>query len=232
MLAAHCFQPKGQLEKLSPQEFLCRIGRFDLADPNENGTIDSLVWDVVSNPTWNFNDERYISDIAIVVLQDKIVYTKTYYSVHLPPQNYEVVTGNGTIAGWGKSESSENGRHDDKPSTLEIPVVNITHCMMKSPSLGRHLSYSIFCGGYNKELKGPCTGDSGGGLYVRNENANWEVRGIISMSLKDINYGCDPNNFAFYTNVAYFGDWIARAMEETKEKTWQFLKFDCERTNM
>lgn len=110
---------------------------------------------------------------------------------------------------------------------------------MKSPSLGRFLSHSVFCGGYYKEStnnyyesKGPCTGDSGGGLYVRNGDGNWKVLGIISMSLKDVITGCDTRNFAFYTNVSYFGEWITKVMEDTNEKAWQLLKFECQKTSM
>lgn len=231
-LAAHCFQPKGELERLLPQELLCKIGRFNLSDPSEDGGIDSLVWDIVSNPDWNFNDKNFFADIAIVVLQDEIDFSNIYYSsVHLPPNSSEFETGTGIIAGWGKSNDSKNGQNDETPSILKIPLFNITQCMMKSPGLAEYLSYSALCGGYYEEPKGPCTGDSGGGLYVMNEESKqWEVLGIISMSLKHWIHGCDPYNFAYYTKVTYFGNWIARVMKETKAKAWTSLKFDCERT--
>lgn len=226
-LAAHCFHEKNEVEKLSSQEVLCKIGQYNLSTHNEDGATTSLVWDILIHPDWDFRDSKYKSDIALVVLQDEIIFNKAIKPVRLSTFSLDIDSGVGTIAGWGKS--STHNRHDDTPSTLEIPIVNITHCMMKSTGLANSLSYSVFCGGYYEESKGPCTGDSGGGLYIMSkESSQWEVCGIISMSLNDGINGCDPNNFAFYTNVGRFGDWITEVVAGTKAKVWTSADFECE----
>jgi secreted trypsin-like serine protease len=51
-------------------------------------------------------------------------------------------------------------------------------------------------------------GDSGGGFVVRYNN-KWYLRGIISSSLQDKDlFTCDTKNFAVFTDIAAYRDWI------------------------
>lgn len=61
-------------------------------------------------------------------------------------------------------------------------------------------------------MSGPCRGDSGGGLFVRQGNSYF-LKGLISASL--LNQGtCDVTNFALYTNVDMFSSWIRNPSED------------------
>lgn len=52
------------------------------------------------------------------------------------------------------------------------------------------------------------SGDSGGGFVVRYNN-KWYLRGIISSSLQDKDlFTCDTKNFAVFTDIAAYRDWI------------------------
>lgn len=52
------------------------------------------------------------------------------------------------------------------------------------------------------------SGDSGGGFIVNN-NGRWYLRGIVSSSLFDKELlMCDTRNYAVFTDVAAYIDWI------------------------
>lgn len=53
---------------------------------------------------------------------------------------------------------------------------------------------------------------SGGGFYV-NIDSTWYLQGIVSSSLLDQNLACDVKNFAVYTNVAHYTNWIWEKVE-------------------
>lgn len=171
---------------------------------------------------------KYHSDIAIVVLHDQVDISDTIRPICLPPQSYSAFSIVGTVVGWGKSENSPNGYHDEIPSKISIPTINGTHCYTTFPQLASHSSNSLFCGGFNNEGKSPCLGDSGGGFYVKAaENSRWVTMGIVSGAIAEITRGCDINKFSLYTNVARFTDWITQIMNETKQFFREQSEFSC-----
>lgn len=213
-----------------PHELLCKVGRFNLSDSSEEECVDSLVWDTIIHPYWDSNSFSFDSDIAIVVLRNSVELSDKIQPVCLPQLSFEDVFGLGTIVGWGKSEFSEilSKQHDETPSKIFIPAINASHCYTTYPLLAKHSSNGIFCGGYENEGKGPCLGDSGGGFYLQNPLSDqWNIRGIVSGSLRDLEHGCDINKFQLYTNVARFVDWIEQTMNESTEILWQLVSFNC-----
>lgn len=69
----------------------------------------------------------------------------------------------------------------------------------------------------------------GGGWFVLDPmTSSWNVRGIISASLVDLDYGCDVNKFTLYTNVARFTTWINKTIEATQEVSYRFIDYKCE----
>lgn len=208
---------------------MCLLGRYSLSDPNEEGSINSLVSEIVIHNEWNSTNEHFHADIAVVVLMDFIEFSDTVKPVALPPSNFNEVSGIGTVVGWGKSEHSGKVKFfDDKPSKVQIPAVNGSYCYVRFPKLAAHSSHGSFCGGYENKGKAPCLGDSGGGFYIESSVSGvWKVNGIVSGSLIDPMYGCDINKFQLYTNVAKFIDWITKVMKETREIVWKFVDFDC-----
>lgn len=56
---------------------------------------------------------------------------------------------------------------------------------------------------------GVCQGDSGGGL-VFNEKSRFYIRGVVSLAPKsNISGGCDSNQFALYTKISRYLDFIS-----------------------
>lgn len=203
------------------------MGKYDLSVTNEYGSKSVLVNDIKLHPDWNFNNQRFDADISIVVLQKKIQFTQQIQPICVPMENFDEVKGVGKVVGWGKSDIL--GKHDMIPKELDVPAVNSSHCYTTFTYLSAVSSNRAFCGGYENEGRSPCLGDSGGGWFVLDPTTStWNVRGIVSASLVDLDYGCDVNKFSLYTNVARFTTWINKMIEETQEVSYQYIDYKCE----
>lgn len=215
------------MEKVKPYEVLCMLGKYNLSDNHEDGSVSSVVRNIAIHPNWNLESWQYDSDIAIVTLFDTIEFTDTIRPVCLPQPNYQEFSDVGTVVGWGKSENSGDS-FDSTPSKVLIPSVNASHCLSTYPQLAAHSSNAAFCGGYQNKRKAPCLGDSGGGFYLQEASSQfWNIRGIVSGSLADAEHGCDINKFQLYTNVARFVDWIEIEKQKTEKFFWKDVVFDC-----
>jgi enterokinase len=211
---------------MSPLYVLATIGKYDLSVTNEYGSKNSVINDIVLHPDWNFNHQRFDADISIVVLQRRIEFSQQIQPICIPEENYDEVRGYGTVVGWGKSQVL--GKYDMIPKELVIPAVNSSHCYTTFSLLSAVSSNRAFCGGYENEGRSPCLGDSGGGFYSFDRMfSSWKVRGIVSASLVDLDYGCDVNKFSLYTNVARFTSWINKTVEETQEVSYQYINYSC-----
>lgn len=206
---------------------LALVGKYDLKVDDEFGTKVSLVWDVVLHPDWNFNEEKFDADIAIAVLTDRVEFSNHIQPVCLPKLSHDEVSGDGTVVGWGKSKADHV--HDVIPNELVVPAVNSSHCYTKFHILGKISSNRAFCGGFDNQGKAPCLGDSGSGFYLKDTSASsWNVRGIVSASIIDFDYGCDINKYSLYTNVARFVPWILNVQKETEVVVRSYIEFQCE----
>lgn len=69
------------------------------------------------------------------------------------------------------------------------------------------------------------SGDSGSGLFIELNNIFY-LKGIVSSSLFDHNRDCDVTNFALYTDVLKFTEWIRNPKRESRPKcgTMSFSK--------
>lgn len=63
-----------------------------------------------------------------------------------------------------------------------------------------------------------CNGDSGGGMYIF-QNNSWYLRGIVSFSaLRDGTNLCDLYSYAAFTNVPHYVSWIQSQLQEHQQK--------------
>jgi secreted trypsin-like serine protease len=130
----------------------------------------------------------------------------------------------------GKSQFSGGSDYDLNLNELLIPAVNSSHCYTTFTILAAVSSNRAFCGGYENSGKSPCLGDSGGGFYQFDPFSSvWNVRGIVSASIYNFDYGCDINKFSIYTNVARFTQWILEISTQTVEVAWKTVEFECVR---
>lgn len=84
--------------------------------------------------------------------------------------------------GWGKGDTGAD--HEDMPRQALILAVNDSYCFQNDPSLGEIYSHRTFCA--KGQGVGPCSGDSGGGFYVK-FGGLWTLRGIVSVGTKSFN---------------------------------------------
>jgi secreted trypsin-like serine protease len=170
--------------------------------------------EIVIHPDWNPFNRRYDADIAAMILDDNIPYTKYIRPICIP--SIESKSNEGWISGWGKSEDPKN-KYENIPKQLKIPIHDNEHCFLESVEFTVISSRRTICGGA-KDKKGPCHGDSGGGLYVKKNNIYY-LKGIVSASLSSFPGECDVTRYALYTNVEKFIDWIKNPVEEFSVQT-------------
>lgn len=185
------------------------FGAHDLNDLFQTGALSGSPSEILLHPDWNPNNQKYDADIAAIILDDEVPYTKYIRPVCLPPN--EIVAKEGYVIGWGKSEDTTK-EHENIPKQIKIPIHPNEHCFLESPEFTKISSKRTICGGARDGI-GPCLGDSGSGLIVKNGNVFY-LKGLVSASLT--NQGqCDVTNFALYTNVEKFLSWIEAPTEES-----------------
>ena len=108
------------------------------------------------------------------------------------------------ILGWGLNENFI--LNSEFPKTIEVPIVSDGTCLRSNPAILAISTERTFCAG-GKNGEGPCSGDSGGGLILKNGN-KYYLRGLVSSSPRAGTSPCDPNSFAVFTDVAKFSSWI------------------------
>lgn len=61
-----------------------------------------------------------------------------------------------------------------------------------------------------------CNGDSGGGMFLKDPDGRWRIRGIVSVSMFSVNdQSCDAYNYAVFTDVAKYLPWLFDQMYST-----------------
>jgi secreted trypsin-like serine protease len=186
----------------APDSFYAFIGKYDLK-ADESGSIRGSFSSIRMHPDWNYESVRFDADIAVLVLKNTITYGTFVQPACLPAPSTNVFNIRGTIVGYGLTETT-NG-HENRPKFVEIASVDHTTCLWKSHTFQVVGSERSFCAG--EWGKKPCRGDSGGGFYTRNGDV-FTVNGIVSSG----SFYCDAGQFAVFTSVPNFVDWIRQEM--------------------
>lgn len=186
------------------------FGAYDLSDLFQTGALSASPTEIFIHPDWNPSTTRYDADIAALVMDDEIPYTKYIRPICMSPVEIDVRVG--YVTGWGESEDTTK-EHENLPKQIKIPIHSNEHCFLESEEFTQIASKRTICGGARDHV-GPCRGDSGGGLFVKFNNAFY-LKGLVSASLT--NQGqCDVTNFAIYTNVEKYVEWIKNPSEELR----------------
>lgn len=198
-----------------------KLGKSDLNDVDEVGSIEVAVSEFFIHPDWiskDDDDTSYDADIALVLLMQTVTFSDVIQPICLPESSQIKAVGEGTVVGWGSTSLNEN--HSSILKKMKVPIVNGTHCYTSTSELASYGSDRMFCAGYKNEGKSVCAGDSGSGLYQKDDltEDSWVLSGIVSGSLLSNSGGCNVDSFALYTNVASFLDWIS-SVENSNEKT-------------
>lgn len=229
--AAHCFKRKNSNYVTPPQYVSAFTGKFNLSVVNEPESIEHSIWDVIIHPEWNSLVDSFDADMSVVVLYKAVEFTNKLVPICLPQSIEAEIVGVGIVVGWGKSNVSEYSfeKFSQTPNQLEIPAVNQSHCFSTVPGIEFYRSSRTFCGGYLGKSKATCTGDSGGGFYLRSsERKPFNLAGIVSASMTVDSFGtCDVEVYSLFTNVAKFVRWIYEKIEETRKIKWESVNFEC-----
>lgn len=228
--AAHCFQPKYQDDRLDPESIEAHFNLIDMTAPiNGSQTVQIDVLDIIVHPKWSTFNDKFDADIAIVILYDKVQFSDFIQPVCLPNRDKIRVSEFGYLAGWGKTDNSLRGRdYSEVLMELETLTLNASFCyenFKEVSNIASDHSDHMFCGGFENQTTGACTGDSGGGFYtIEDGTSPFVIEGIVSSGLLDNFKQCRIDQPSLYTNVAWYIDWINEEVEklETKE-----VELDC-----
>jgi secreted trypsin-like serine protease len=158
------------------------------------------------HPDWNTLTESFDADIAVLVLESNVAFSRYIQPVCLLSSSSNLAAADsGVVVGYGKSED-ETKIHENIPKMLSSQIHSNPHCFLDNRALARISSGRTFCGGPGRGI-GVCRGDSGGGLYVTDGNAYY-LRGIVSSSLIGGQYGCDVDTYSVFTDILKFINWI------------------------
>ena len=102
----------------------------------------------VVHPSYNAFVESFDADIAIAVLHRTIQFSNFIKPICLWTQTsnyYDIISKQGVVAGWGKTETSVSA--SDKPYFAELPVVDESTCLRSNPVFSQITSRRSFCVG-------------------------------------------------------------------------------------
>jgi secreted trypsin-like serine protease len=172
------------------------------------------------HPDWDHSSIRYDADIAVLVLKDKITYGTFVQPACLPTPTTNVFNTRGNVVGYGLTETSTT--NVDRPKFVEILSIENEDCLWNSLIFKTAGSKRTFCAG--ERGKKACRGDSGGGFYVKSGDS-YTVNGIVSAG----SFHCDDDQFAIFTNVPKFVDWIKQEMakEDDDEEQGNGVTLEC-----
>ena len=115
------------------------------------------------------------------------------------------------VNGWGRL--SENGAISDFLQTAHIPFADQALCASNYELAGRSIPAGAFCAGWTNGGIDSCNGDSGGGVYLKDESAFPIANEPILAGIVSWGIGCArPKLLGVYTNVLYFMPWINRSI--------------------
>ncbi|KAF4527155.1 hypothetical protein B566_EDAN007201 [Ephemera danica] len=215
--AAHCVGQPG--EYLTPNKLLVYLGKHDMRKWTEPQSQPREVAQIVIHPGHR-PDIRKEVDLAILVLAIPVVRSASVQPVCLWfPSNPSVRLDlePGTVVGWGRDE--KGNRVSDEPRQLVMPLATQEECLRSHRDFLYLTSENTFCAG-GRDGSGPCSGDSGGGMYTSEPQSDgttrWMLRGVVSQSLLDATtHQCDLKNFVVFTDAVKHATWIRMVVENT-----------------
>ncbi|KAG5669338.1 hypothetical protein PVAND_017226 [Polypedilum vanderplanki] len=204
LTAAHCFKYYEIFDQIS--DYHAILGVYNLSNNNEDSRMYRNFSSIEIHEEFKLliNDSLSNADIAIIKMNKKVKFSDLIKPVRLPSLNMQKTALIGTIVGYGATNGSEKLTNILQKG--ELKIINIDECQKKERAYTGILSSRSFCAGETDAT--PCKGDSGGGIFVKNNRTGeFEIVGIASIRLTKIE-SCDPNDYAIFVNVSKFFDWI------------------------
>lgn len=182
LTAAHC------VDNIAPIDLMVRAGSSLV---EQRGNMYQ-----VANKTVHENftkvDQAYLYDVALLLLEDEIVFDDKRKDIRLFLKNQEPSVGDvAQVTGWGLSANQQPQLH-----VVNVSVVNRTVCDEAYNKVVQGVTDHICAGDTGK---GSCWGDDGGPLAIQGKLA-----GIVSWG-----DACDKStNPGVYTSIGFVREWI------------------------
>lgn len=186
------------------------LGVHDIDSKFEIGRQSIEVKRIFVHPDWRTDTYSYDADISVFILKTKVQFTDYVQPICLWTAQETPEVNEGIIVGFGLTDKERT--LPSTPRELKVPIVSNERCFLKTSLLAKISSLRTFCAGA-ADGRGPCNGDSGHGLFFKNQG-KFYLRGLISSSLIDEDFTCDVSTYAVYTDVFKFKDWIAGIADE------------------
>lgn len=151
-------QKKESDYRLKPADILMVFGAHNLSNLFQSGTFSTTPGKVIVHDDWNPFSRRFDADIAALVMEEEIPYTKFIRPCCL--LQTELKGNEGYVAGWGQSEDNTK-IHETVSKHTKTPIVSLGTCFSETTGLGLIGSDRMICGGLKEGMSGPCRGDSG-----------------------------------------------------------------------
>lgn len=179
-----------------------------MSEPYETGRIELSPKEIYIHEDWDSLSGNFDADISLLEFEKGTIRFSRYIQpICLWDFENEPTETEGVVVGWGKSED-ESKPHEEIPKKVKAPIeVDLLKCILETPALSYYASKRTLCAGA-RDGSGVCRGDSGSGLVI-NVGGVYYLRGIVSTSLLN-HKDCDVNNYAVYSNVLKFRNWIEK----------------------
>lgn len=205
--AAYCFRTSDT--EYRSNEILIYLGRHDMYNWMEKGSVIRRLNSIHYPDAYRASGTAAAydgGDIAVAVLQSAVTFSEYIQPICLWKQEPidHLIGMSGIVVGWG---SNRNGLAiTQTPQGISIPIEETSICMASNELFKTQLSNRTFCAGM-RDGKGPCHGDSGGG-FAMSRGGRMTLRGLVSVALAGPLNTCDLSNYAVFTDVAKYYDWI------------------------
>lgn len=141
---------------LKPSELIILLGRYNL-EIDEDGSVEVAVREINIHPDWNIHDKKWDADIAMLTLTERVEFSAFIRPVCLSADESIESFDDGTVVGWGKSESGN--LYEKILREVNLKAVNDSICLTSEPLIATVSTLNTFCA--SGENAGPCHGDSG-----------------------------------------------------------------------
>ncbi|CAG9791050.1 unnamed protein product [Diatraea saccharalis] len=226
LTAGHCSKASARdttIADVDPK--IVRLADKNILDLDEDGFkiehVDAIILRIFTHP--DYKPPKKYNDIAIIELQEKVVFTRFIQPACLyNGSDNESVGQKASMTGWGVVETV-NRTTSPELQVVVLDVLDSKLCDdLLKPSCNRHwcgLKHHQICAGVLKGGVDACQGDSGGPLQIQmslpqtNEEEcqifkscrrMYQVIGVTSFGV-----GCAlPDLPGVYTKVSSYLDWI------------------------
>nr|XP_055153423.1 transmembrane protease serine 11D [Symphalangus syndactylus] len=193
--AAHCFRSNS-----NPREWIATFG-ISTTLPKLRMRVRSIL---IHN---NYKSATHENDIALVRLENSVIFTKDIHSVCLPAATQNIPPGSTAyVTGWGAQEYA--GHTVPELRQGQVRIISNDVCNAPYSYNGAILS-GMLCAGVPQGGVDACQGDSGGPLVQEDSRRLWFLVGIVSWGDQ-----CGlPDKPGVYTRVTAYLDWIRQQTE-------------------